>query len=64
MYADIYLYTYMCVYIYIYTCFVKIFAIFSINIQFSLFNFSIALTLFLKRLKGRRYSSSPMFKIW
>ena len=29
-----------------------------------LFNFSIALTLFLKRLQGRRYSSSPMFKIW
>ena len=29
-----------------------------------LFNFSIALTLFFKRLQGRRYSSSPMFKIW
>ena len=28
-----------------------------------LFNFSIDLTLFFKRLQGRRYSSSPMFKI-
>ena len=41
------------------TCFVKNFAYLAlIN---SLFNFSISLTLFLKRSQGRRCSSSPMF---